>query len=38
MEFAKRVKGLKPEGAYAVLAYAQKLEARGQDIIHLEIG
>ena len=38
MEFAKRVKGLKPEGAYAVLAYSQKLEARGQDIIHLEIG
>ncbi|MBU0618603.1 pyridoxal phosphate-dependent aminotransferase [Patescibacteria group bacterium] len=29
---------LKPEGAYAVLAKAQALEAQGKKIIHLEIG
>ena len=29
---------LKPEGAYAVLARAQALEAQGRKIIHLEIG
>ena len=28
----------KPEGAYAVLAYAQQLEAQGRHILHLEIG
>lgn len=37
-EFAKRVKGLTPEGAYAVLARARALEASGKDIVHLEIG
>jgi aspartate/methionine/tyrosine aminotransferase len=38
MSFAQRIAHLKPEGAYAVLARAQALEAQGQDIIHLEIG
>ena len=36
--YAKRTAHLKPEGAYQVLARAQDLEARGRDIIHLEIG
>src|SRR3990172_3891832 len=36
--FAHRVTHLKEEGAYAVLARAQELEAKGRDIIHLEIG
>lgn len=36
--FAHRIEGLRPEGAYQVLARAQELEARGKDIIHLEIG
>jgi len=35
---ADRVSRLEGEGAYAVLARAQKLEAQGRDIIHLEIG
>jgi len=38
MDFADRITHLKPEGAYAVLARAQALEAKGRDIIHLEIG
>jgi aspartate/methionine/tyrosine aminotransferase len=38
MAFAARVTHLKPEGAYAVLAKAQALEAQGRDIVHLEIG
>ena len=38
MTFAQRVAGLKPEGAYAVLAKAQALEKEGRHIIHLEIG
>lgn len=38
MAFAKRVQELQAEGAYQVLARAQALEARGRDIIHLEIG
>lgn len=38
MTFAQRVKNLAPEGAYAMLAKAQALEAAGQKIIHLEIG
>ncbi len=38
MVFAERVGQLAPEGAYAVLAKAQALEAKGRDIIHLEIG
>jgi aspartate aminotransferase len=36
--FADRIAHLKPEGAYAVLARAQALEAEGREIIHLEIG
>jgi len=38
MNFAGRTAKLKPEGAYQVLALAQEMEARGQEIIHLEIG
>lgn len=38
MEFAQRVRDLEAEGAYAVLARAQALEAQGREIIHLEIG
>jgi aspartate aminotransferase len=38
MRFASRVDPLEPEGAYAVLARAQELEAAGRQIIHLEIG
>ncbi len=38
MTFAQRVTHLEPEGAYAVLARAQALEAEGREIIHLEIG
>ena len=37
-QFAGRVGHLMEEGAYAVLAQAQALEAQGRDIIHLEIG
>jgi aspartate/methionine/tyrosine aminotransferase len=37
-DFAERITHLEPEGAYAVLARAQALEAQGRDIIHLEIG
>jgi aspartate aminotransferase len=36
--FTDRVTPLRAEGAYAVLAKAQELEARGRKIIHLEIG
>ncbi len=36
--FTDRVTALRPEGAYAVLAQAQALEAQGVKIIHLEIG
>ncbi len=36
--FASRLADLKPEGAYAVMAQAQALEAQGKHIIHLEIG
>jgi len=36
--FTDRVTSLQPEGAYAVLAQAQALEAKGRKIIHLEIG
>jgi aspartate/methionine/tyrosine aminotransferase len=36
--FTDRVTPLRPEGAYAVLAKAQALEAQGKKIIHLEIG
>jgi len=38
MSFAKRIGHLRAEGAYAVLAKAQALEAQGREIIHLEIG
>lgn len=38
MTFSARVRHLKPEGAYAVLAQAQALEAQGRSILHLEIG
>jgi aspartate aminotransferase len=38
MSFAHRIAHLKAEGAYAVLAKAQALEAQGREIIHLEIG
>jgi len=38
MSFAHRIEHLRPEGAYAVLARAQALEAQGREIIHLEIG
>ena len=38
MQFAQRTDHLKPEGAYEVLARAQQLEAKGHQIIHLEIG
>jgi aspartate aminotransferase len=38
MVFAQRIQHLEPEGAYAVLARAQALEAQGRKIIHLEIG
>jgi aspartate aminotransferase len=37
-QFTDRVSSLKPEGAYAVLARAQALEAQGRKIVHLEIG
>ncbi len=36
--FTDRVTPLKPEGAYAVLARANELEAQGRKILHLEIG
>jgi aspartate aminotransferase len=36
--FADRVATLEPEGAYAVLARAQALEAQGREVLHLEIG
>jgi aspartate/methionine/tyrosine aminotransferase len=38
MAFAERIGHLRAEGAYAVLARAQALEAQGREIIHLEIG
>jgi aspartate aminotransferase len=38
MSLAQRTEHLRPEGAYQVLARAQELEAKGKDIIHLEIG
>ncbi len=38
MEFAKRVRDLRFEGAYAVLDRAQRMEKEGREVIHLEIG
>ncbi len=37
-QFTARTNHLREEGAYAVLAQAQSLEAQGRHIIHLEIG
>jgi len=37
-QLAARTRHLQPEGAYAVLAKANKLESEGKRIIHLEIG
>ncbi len=37
-KFTQRVVALEAEGAYAVLARAQALEAQGREILHLEIG
>lgn len=37
-EHAARVRHLRAEGAYHVLAKAQELERQGRDIIHLEVG
>ena len=36
--FAERVLSLESEGAYAVLARSQALEAEGREVFHLEIG
>jgi aspartate/methionine/tyrosine aminotransferase len=38
VSFSQRITHLRAEGAYAVLARAQALEAQGREIIHLEIG
>ncbi len=38
MELARRMGGLGTESAFSVLAKARALEARGRDVIHLEIG
>ena len=38
MTFAHRIAHLKEQGACAVLARAQALEAQGREIIHPEIG
>ncbi len=38
IHFSRRIEHLRPEGAYAVLARAQALEAQGRAIVHLEIG
>jgi aspartate aminotransferase len=38
LTLARRVSHLRQEGAYAVLARAQALEAQGREIVHLEIG
>jgi aspartate/methionine/tyrosine aminotransferase len=38
MSFAHRITHLKAEGAYAVFARAQALEAEGREIVHLEMG
>jgi aspartate aminotransferase len=38
LRFAARMSRLGTEGAFEVLARAKELEARGKDIIHLEIG
>jgi aspartate aminotransferase len=38
LAFASRQSHLRPEGAYAVMARSQELEAKGRDIVHLEAG
>src|ERR1700726_2551867 len=38
VRFAERMQRLGTEGAFEVLARARALEARGHDIVHLEIG
>lgn len=38
MDFAERMSRLGTESAFEVLAKAQRLEARGRSVIHLEIG
>jgi aspartate/methionine/tyrosine aminotransferase len=38
VSFAKRQAHLRPEGAYEVMARSQELEAKGHDIVHLEVG
>src|SRR5919201_3766311 len=38
VRFADRMQRLGTEGAFEVLARARALEARGRDIVHLEIG
>lgn len=38
MKLSKNAQSLTPEGAYAVLSQAQKLERSGKKIIHFEIG
>lgn len=38
MNLASRMSTLFPEGAYAVLSQAQRLEQLGRSIVHLEIG
>ena len=38
MTIAERVNHLAPEGAYHMLARAQALEAKGREVVHLEIG
>ena len=38
MQFASRMKRLGSESAFEVLARAKALEAKGRDVIHLEIG
>ena len=38
MKFAKRMSRLGTETAFEVLAKARALEAKGKDVIHLEIG
>ena len=38
MKFAKRMSRLGTETAFEVLAKARALEAKGRDVIHLDIG
>src|SRR3989440_7727863 len=38
VRFAERMQRLGTEGAFEVLARARGLEAKGRDIVHLEIG